>query len=139
MILYLDTSALFRLYVPEPGRAAVLQAVQASTLRCTHLIAYAEMHAALGKAERMRRLSRKAVDTILARFEDDWQALLVIAADEALIRRAGALARLHGLRGYDSVHLAAVERLAAAEAGVAFAVFDEALQAAARGLGLQVL
>ena len=42
MILYLDTSALFRLYVPETGREAVVEATERWEVRCTHLIAFAE-------------------------------------------------------------------------------------------------
>lgn len=141
MILYLDTSALFRLYVPEPHREAVLRAAAACEVRCTHLIAYAELHAAVAKAERLKRLSRKQADTILARFEQDWAALLVIAADEALIRRAGELARQHGLRGYDSVHLAAAERIASTVPAeqVLLAAFDKDLLSAARRLGFGLL
>jgi predicted nucleic acid-binding protein len=141
VILYLDTSALFRLYVPEAGREAVVRAAETWDVRCTHLIAYVEMHAAVAKAERLRRLPREDADAILTRFERDWAALLVIGADEALVRRAGGLARQHGLRGYDSVHLAAAERLAATmpTEQVLLAAFDEDLVAAAGRLGLRVL
>jgi uncharacterized protein len=141
VILYLDTSALFRLYVPEVGREAVVRAAAAWEVRCTHLIAFTELHAAVAKAERLRRFDREEADSILTRFERDWAALLVVAADEALIRRAGALAREHGLRGYDSVHLAAAERLASAMPAeqVLLAAFDKDLVAAAGRLGFQLL
>jgi predicted nucleic acid-binding protein len=141
VILYLDTSALFRLYVPETGREAVVQATETWEVRCTHLIAFAELHAAVAKAERLRRLDREDADAILTRFEHDWTALLVVDADEALVRRAGVLARQHGLRGYDSVHLAAAERLAATTPTeqVLLAAFDKDLVAAAARLGFQVL
>jgi predicted nucleic acid-binding protein len=141
VILYFDTSALFRLYVPEAGREAVVKAAGACEVRCTHLIAFAELHAAVAKAERLKRLREKEVQTILARFEQDWAALLVIAVDDALIRRAGGLARQHGLRGYDSVHLAAAERLASTMPmeQVLLAAFDKDLLAAAGRLGFQLL
>ncbi len=141
MILYLDTSALLRLYVPEAGREAVMQAAETADVRCTHLIAYVELHAAVAKAERLQRLDQEGADAILNRFERDWAALLVIAADEVLVRRAGRLARQHGLRGYDSVHLAAAERLAVTMPAeqVLLAAFDKDLVAAAGRLGIQVL
>jgi predicted nucleic acid-binding protein len=141
VILYLATSALFRLYVPEAGRETVMQAAETWDVRCTHLIAYVELHAAVAKAERLGRLDREGADAILTRFEHDWAALLVIDADEALVRRAGGLARQHGLRGYDSVHLAAAERLAATMPAeqVLLAAFDKDLVAAAARLGFQLL
>lgn len=61
--------------------------------------------------------------------------------DETLIRRAGDLAQSFGLRGYDSVHLAAAEAVWRALPGVDYrvAVFDGKLADAARGLGMTVL
>lgn len=118
-----------------------MKAVGACEVRCTHVIAFAELHAAVAKAERLKRLRDDEVETILARFEQDWAAMLVIAVDDALIRRAGGLARQHGLRGYDSVHLAAAERLASAmpTEPVLLAAFDKDLLAAAGRLGFQLL
>jgi hypothetical protein len=52
------------------------------------------------------------------------------------------LARNHGLRAYDSVHLAAVKsihQLAREWVPLRFAVFDTRLQGAARTEGMQVL
>lgn len=123
------------------GREAVVQAAETWDVRCTHLIAFVELHAAVAQAERLRRLDREDADAILTRFERDWAALHVIDADEALVRRAGGSARQHGLRGYDSVHLAAAERLAATipTEQVLLAAFDKDLVAAAGRLGFQVL
>ncbi len=118
-----------------------MQAIAACEVRCTQLIAFAELHAAVARAGRLKRLEPNEADAIRTRFEQDWAALLVIAADEPLIRRAGGLARWHGLRGYDSVHLAAAERLAftVPREQVLFAAFDQDLVAAASRLGLRPL
>ena len=53
-----------------------------------------------------------------------------------LARTAGDLARSHGLRGYDAVHLAAA--ISAADADVAVATGDHDLADAARANGLAV-
>ncbi len=52
----------------------------------------------------------------------------------ALCRDAGDLAERHGLRGYDSVHLAAYLEVvrAAGKGTVRFSCFDDRLTAAAR-------
>jgi predicted nucleic acid-binding protein len=58
-----------------------------------------------------------------------------------LVRRAGDLAERFGLRGYDSVHLAAAEAVWRELPGVEFrvVVFDEKLTAAARAMGIPVI
>lgn len=141
MISYLDTSALFRLYVDEPGRDTVIAAVAGGEAACTHLIAYAEFHAAMARAERMQRFVAGQARKILERFERDWAVLLVIQVDEALIRRAAVLAGQFGLRGFDSLHLAAAERLTIdlGRSESLFASFDTELNRAAAALGLRTL
>ncbi len=139
MILYLDTSAFIRLYVREHGREQVWSAVREASLTVTHLIAYAEMRAALARICRMRRLSDREFATIKGAFEVDWNNCLQIAPTESLMRRAGELAESHSLRGYDSVHLAAAESLESHGGDVVFACFDQDLNLAARALGLRAL
>jgi uncharacterized protein len=57
VIVYLDTSAMLRLYVNEPGARQVRAAVAAATGVYSHLIAYTEMCVAFSKAARMGRIS----------------------------------------------------------------------------------
>jgi predicted nucleic acid-binding protein len=142
MILYLDTSALLKLYLAEPGSQRMQQATNDAVATVTHLITYAEMRAALAQAVRMKRLSEADRAYQAQAFEADWPALQVIAVDEPLVRRAGELAERFGLRGYDSVHLAAAERAfdgAGRPATFMLAAFDDGLRIAAEALGLDVL
>ena len=141
MILYLDTSAYVRLYVREEGHELVWQASQKAQQIAVHLIAYAEMRAALAKILRMDRLSKPEVTSIKKLFESDWDKTLHIAPDERMIRRAGDLAERYNLRGYDSVHLAAAESLLIGHGSdfLRFASFDHALNAAAQAVGLRLL
>ncbi len=99
------------------------------------------MRAGLLRASRERRLSESELAYQVSRFEDDWECVGIIAVTEPLVRRAGALAERFGLRGYDSVHLAAAEQVftdVASEAKFRFAVFDTSLIEAARALGIAV-
>lgn len=48
MILYLDTSALAKLFISEPGSEAVASAVGSALAVATHRIASVEMHAICG-------------------------------------------------------------------------------------------
>ena len=49
MILYLDTSAIVKLYADETGSDQVWAAVAEAKLCATHLIAYAETRAAFAR------------------------------------------------------------------------------------------
>ncbi len=142
MILYLDSSALLKLYLDEPGSETVATAFNAAGSVASHLIAYAEVRPGLTKALMMNRLDNATLAEYRRQFERHWAALEVVMVNEALVRRAGDLAEQYQLRGYDSVHLAAAEavlRLAGAQVPFRFAVFDSGLATAARGLGIPVL
>jgi predicted nucleic acid-binding protein len=140
MILYLDTSAYVRVYVREVGHDLIWNVAQSASEIATHLIAYAEMRAALARMQRMDRLVAAEVASIKATFEQDWDRTLKISPTEAMMRRAGDLAERFGLRGYDSVHLAAAESLLSRSVdSLRFASFDERLNQSAAELGLPLL
>lgn len=140
MILYLDTSAFVRLYIHEEGHDVILAALRAARQTTTHLIAYAEMRAALARIQRMQRLRKEEVAKVKKAFEADWRDTLQLTPTDALVRRAGDLAEQFGLRGYDSVHLAAAESLAVDRRyPIHFASFDTALNTAAAALGLETV
>lgn len=137
MILYLDTSAFLKLYLEESESGKIRAAIERAGLICTHMIAYVEMRAAFARAIRVGRLSGSDATGTIREFEADWLKVDIIGIDEPLIRRAGAFAENYGLRGYDSVHLAAAARAyEISETGFLFASFDKTLCAAADALGL---
>jgi predicted nucleic acid-binding protein len=140
LILYLDTSALVKLYVEEHGSSEVRHAIAQAERVVTHGIAYVEARAAF------RRRAADAPDAdALQRwrrdFEADWPKLDVVDPAPALLHRAGELADLLSLRAYDAVHLAAAEALhqrLGASHSLVFAVYDKRLALAAQSLGLRV-
>ena len=140
-LLYLDTSAWLKLYVEEVGSEAVRAAVDQAEQVCTHLIAYAELRAALAKAERIGRLNAEQKAKVLPVIERDWQMLNVILPTEILVKRAGLMADRFGLRGYDSLHLAAAEAISlqVMPQPLVFACFDRDLTESAANLGMQAL
>lgn len=137
MIVYLDTSAFLKLYLEEDGSKATRQLVEAAVAVCAHVITYAEMCAAFAQAVRMRRLTNADRTHQKDCFEADWSALHVLPVDEPLVRRAGKLAEDFKLRGFDSVHLAAAERVwRQAPDNFQLAAFDARLVSAAGTLGM---
>ena len=125
-LLYLDTSALIRLYSDEPHRDAVLTEQAASGGVVAHAITYVELRA--GLAGRLRRKLMKSRDyrTAKAAFETDWPTFAHVEINPLLLTQAGDLAEAHALRAYDAVHLAAA--LGVLPLGLVFMTFDEQLR-----------
>jgi predicted nucleic acid-binding protein len=141
LILYLDASALVKLYTDEIHANAVRAAASKATLIACHDIGYVECRAAF--ARKRREGGFTSGDHLRARrqLDSDWDVFYVIAADPELLHRAAVLADDHPLRTYDSVHLAAAEAVSGLTRGAQFrfAVFDVRLRRAATALGLAVL
>jgi predicted nucleic acid-binding protein len=135
--LYLDTSALVKLYVAEEGSLLCRQAVTDARLVSTSVVAYVEARAAFARKRREHALSPAAHRALVRTLDRDWGRYLRIEASEGLIHEAASLAERHRLRGYDAIHLASAvllkNRLAEE---VVFSSWDVALQAAARREGL---
>ncbi len=136
MIVYLDTSALVKLFMDEPAASAVARLLEEARTVVTHLITYAEARAALARAMRVGRIPPAALVSYRAALEGYWERMERVVVDLVLVKRAGVLAETHGLRGYDSVHLAAAERVAGHGLALTFACFDARLSRAAKALGM---
>ncbi len=138
-MLYLDSSALVKLYVREAHSAEMLALARKSPQWLCHQVGYVEVRAALAAAERFERISAQARSQAIARFVKDWRHISQVQLDDALLERAAELAEGFGLRGYDSVHLAAADRIRGAVGEqLVFASFDERLNRAARLIGIHL-
>jgi predicted nucleic acid-binding protein len=107
VIIYLDASALVKRYVSEAGSTEVNTLISRASVVGTAAISRAEVSSALAKAVRMRLLSHEEAASALQVFNSEWESLIRLQLTEVLISRAAMLAWERGLRGYDSVHLAA--------------------------------
>ena len=138
--IYVDTSAWVKIYMLDENAEPVATLMREASACHTHLIAWAEMRAALARADRMGRFTASGKRAALAAAERDWSDFLIMDATEQIIRRAGDLADRFGLRGYDSVHLAAAEAISLLlmPERLTFVCFDDRLNDAAKALGLVV-
>ena len=138
MILYVDTSALVKLYVPEPESSAVQALVGSAQIAAVSVIAFAEARAAFARKRRERAVGQKDYRRIVEEFNDDWDHFFIVDVTEPLVKRAAQLAEKHGLRGYDAIQLssAIVLREQSGEA-VSFCCFDDRLLRASRREGLK--
>jgi hypothetical protein len=143
---YLDSSALVKRYIAEAGTPwmQTLCAPSADHVLYTVRITGAEIIAALFRRARAGALSITDVQTAAGQFRFDFHGdYQIVEVTEALIDRAMALAEKHGLRGYDSVQLAAALELQALRASFAlppitFVSADDLLNGSALAEGLAV-
>lgn len=137
MILYLDSSALVKLYVSEPASEATRALAGAADVLATSRVSYAEALSAFARRRRERRLTEEALRTLVDRLSVDWPEMAIVDVDEIA---AGALAVRHGLRGFDAIHLAAalVLREAVPPEGLVFLSYDDRQNVAAGSEGLRL-
>ena len=132
MILYLDTSAAVKLYVEEKGTPTVVARVGDAEAVATLRVTYAEARAALARHRREGGLTPVGLRRAVRELDREWGTYNVVDVNDPLVRRAGALAERHALRGYDAVQLAAALDLRSAGVVVEFLSFDARLNRAAR-------
>jgi predicted nucleic acid-binding protein len=77
LILYLDTSALFKLYVDEAGSDAVHAAVAAAEAVTVCRIAWADAMSALARREREVPADQDALEQARQALRTDWPRFLV--------------------------------------------------------------
>jgi len=135
LITYVDTSALVKLLVADEGGTATVEQlwISSTTVACCE-IGYVEARAALGAANRARRLTPAGLRVAGGTLDGLWDQLDVVPVTTALVRQAADLAEAAGLRGYDAIHLAAALLIHVDT----FASSDARLCEAAVGHGLNV-
>lgn len=138
-VFYLDSSALVKRYIPEPGTDWVRHIVATSSVAMAEF-GIVEVAAALARRVRMGDLGYELYEDLLELFLQDVEDYLVLSPDRETIRLAVDLTRRHPLRAYDALQLATAlqlaETLQAEGFSLTFVSADERLCAAAEGEGL---
>lgn len=86
---------------------------------------------------RTGRIDANTLRSAVHAIDDLYAELRVIGIDGALAQSAGELAELHGLRGYDAVHLASA--ISVEDAGLLAVTWDGDLATAAVACGYAVV
>jgi len=105
-IIYLDTSALIKRYVQEPGSEALGAIWRSFTTFGSSVVIHVEIAAALSKARRMGWLNSSDSERAWEAFLKDWGNLTLVNVSTPVVTQASALSWEYGLRGYDAIHLA---------------------------------
>ena len=138
MILYLDTSALVKLYVEEAESMAIAAAVERAAAVATARITYAEARAAFARHARAGGLTAAELRRVVHQLDEEWGTYSIVEITDAVVRRAGTLAERHKLRGYDAVQLAAALDVRLAGGDIEFSSFDVRLSRAAKRERLRI-
>jgi predicted nucleic acid-binding protein len=148
MIAYLDTSALVKRYVAEPGSSwvrAITDPASGNQIAIGN-ITRVEIGAAVARRQRDPRNQMSIADrnALIALFDYHVaHEYLVVDILPAIVDEAYRLTQLHQLRGYDAIQLAAAKSLnaqlvAAGLPALTLISSDHELLAAARAEGLAV-
>lgn len=139
MIVYMDTSALVKRYLHEADSEKVIALLSdPDHLFGSSVVTKVEISAAFQKGVRMNVIPSTMVAEIWRDFLDHWQVFTRLRVTAGTIERASDIAWKYGLRGYDSLHLAAALLWQEAlDASVVFAAFDHDLLQASQQAGLE--
>jgi predicted nucleic acid-binding protein len=106
VILYLDTSALVKLYVDEDGSDIVRRCIEQASVVSTSKIAFVEARSAFARAKREKIIKSAVYQQIVDRLHYDWKRYMIVEISDGLVVAAGELVEEFSLRGFDAIHLA---------------------------------
>ena len=108
MRVYLDTSALAKRYVQEPGSEDLEQLFSRDVKEAVvSTLTLPEFGAALGRKVRDREINRKSASAAMEEFDRDWQeAFALVPVTTEIAEFAAELAFKYPLKGSGAVHLA---------------------------------
>ena len=140
LILYVDTSALLKVYIDEEGSALVRERVDQATRLVTSALTYVEARSALARRRRASDLRPADYRRTIREFEEGWQRYFRLEVSDAVLSEAARLADEHLLRAYDAIHLGSALLLRSQlQAAVTVLSWDDDLDAAAAREGFGVL
>ncbi len=139
MNLYIDASALIKLFIQETYSDEIRGLVENANLVATGLITRAETAAGINRLTRMKVVNQAECEAALGNFRREWGDYHRILVTEQIVIRADFLTGQYSLRGYDAVHLAcALTWSELLGAPVLLATFDKELHNAAQKSGMEV-
>ncbi|HEY9420322.1 MAG TPA: type II toxin-antitoxin system VapC family toxin [Thermoanaerobaculia bacterium] len=139
MNCYLDSSALVKRYITEPGSQEIEHVFEVAEKVGTVSISRAEVTSAFAKAVRSGVVFADDAESARQRFYAEWRHFSRFRVSDFLVERACDLSWRYGLRGYDSVQLAAAQIWRETiDAPVVMVAFDTRLLESAGLLGLEL-
>src|SRR6266700_4627370 len=133
MDFFLDTSALFKLFVQEELSEKYLTVLEEVTSIHVSSLSWVEFHSALRRKMDTKEISAKERDHVLGSFKKDWKNYLKVHISETVLESAADLVSAHSLKSLDAIQLASALHIHnQLEEPVVFLTADRSLQAAAQ-------
>jgi predicted nucleic acid-binding protein len=145
--LYLDTSALLKLFIKEDGSTQVRSLARGTAgadVLLSSRLGYTEAAVTLARLVHLGRIQGADLLSHLGTLESYWeQSILEVDIIETVLQDARQLAQRFPLRTYDAIHLASAREAKRMlkdvfDGEVLFLAFDSALVRAARLLGFSI-
>jgi predicted nucleic acid-binding protein len=132
--VFLDTSALAKRYVQEPGSEELEELFASVTIEIfMSTLAFVEFAAAMGRKLLNKEIEKVQAGEAINELEEDWSNVFdKIPLEDTVAETAAAIALEYSLKGADAVHLASAQ-VAGAEL---FVASDNKLIRAARKMGI---
>ena len=137
-MIFVDTSALVKLYLTESGSEEMVALALRSKMAAS-VLTYAEVHATLARMCRTGDLSVNECAELSEAFEEDWAAMTRLPLDTRTLNLIPDLCTRHPLRASDSVQLASAVSLREGGLDVDFVCSDERLKSAGAAEGFAVV
>lgn len=126
--VYVDSSALLKLVLPEPERPALVAELSRRGDRISSVLLAIECHRVVGRAG--------SPAAVRARLDEELEAVTLVHLD-TIVQKLARTVGPRDLRSLDAIHLATA--LSLGDYPDAFITYDDRLAAAARALKLNVL
>jgi uncharacterized protein len=126
---------VIKLLVDESGSDTAREIYRRASLKSASALGYVEAVSALTRGRNDGRFSVARFEGAIGELETIWNEIDIHAVTTDVIQEASQLVIDHGLRAYDSLHLATAVALARAE-NVIFVCWDRALRDAAESRGI---
>jgi len=139
LIAYFDSSALVKLVLEEEGSDVARDLWKLAAKRVSSQVVYPEARSALAAARRSGRIDERQLTVAVQSVDDASQALDLLDVDSEVSERAGEMAELHALRGYDAIHLASMSMVGFDVPRLVVGAWDQRLAIAASRCGLGVV
>ena len=144
-IYYLDTSAIVKLYVDEPGTEVMdrlLDGISSDDRFYTSWLSILELTSVILRLAKGGRLAPEAADPILARFRNDIEETIRLwPLEDSVLSAALVVVERHALRAPDAIHLATATSIfgLAPESEAVLVSSDRELLEAATQSGMGIL
>lgn len=132
MTLALDSSALLKRYLAEPGHELVSRYLESDSVWCASVLASTEVQLALHRVASGPNEQQE----LWSAFREDWSRVAVVPIDQRCLARAVEIGAMFQLGTVDAIHLAAADRL---PQPLTYLTFDSHQIPAALGLGFEVV